>query len=115
MLIQRDWPEKRHQMPKDPKPKLKALIVPVFRVRYRDLEAYIKQVFGFNFDLLFSTGSVNGLCLEYQLSGKSPQVTSRQANDLRCGQRSRNLPLILEVLVADGYIPAGKYIIDTHA
>jgi hypothetical protein len=101
-------------MPTDPKPKLKAAIVPVFRVKYQDLERYIRQVFGFEFDLLYTTGSVNGLCLEYQVRGAGPQITSQQANDLRRGRHNRNLPLMLEVLAADGYIPAGRYIIDTH-
>ncbi|MFA6364707.1 hypothetical protein [Methanoregula sp.] len=101
-------------MPTDPKPKLKAVIIPVFRVKYQDLEEYIRQVFGFEFDLLFNTGTVNGLCLEYQVRGDGPQITSQQANDLRRGRHNRNLPLMLDVLVADGYIPAGRYIIDTH-
>lgn len=101
-------------MPTDPKPKLKAAIIPVFRVIYQDLERYIQQVFGFEFDLLYATGCVNGVCLEYQVTGRSQQVTSGQATDLRRGRRIRNLPLMLEVLVADGYIPAGRYIIDTH-
>ena len=39
---------------------------------------------------------------------------AKQVRDLRLGQRTRNLVLIINLLVADGYIPAGKYIIDTH-
>jgi hypothetical protein len=101
-------------MPTDPKPKLKALVIPVFRVKYLDLERYFKQVFGFEFDLLEVTGCVNGVCLEYQVNGTSVQVKGQQATKLRRGQHVRNLPLILEVLVTDGYIPAGRYIIDTH-
>ena len=96
------------------KPKLKAQIVPVFRVHYQDLEQYIQQVFGFEFDLLFVTGLVNGMCPEYQVTGTIPSAVAQQANDLRSGRRTRNLLLIINVLVADGYIPAGKYIINTH-
>jgi hypothetical protein len=114
VLIQRDKPKKPHQMPTNPKPKLMAAIVPVFRVKYQELERFIERVFGFEFDLLFATGCINGVCPEYQVHGAGPQITSGQATDLRRGRRSRNLPLILEVLAADGYIPTGRYIIDTH-
>ena len=31
------------------------------------------------------------------------------------GRRTRNVPIILNVLCLDGFIPAGKYIIDTRA
>jgi len=40
------------------KPKLKARIIPVFRVHYQDLEQYIQRVFGVEFDFLFGTGFV---------------------------------------------------------
>ncbi len=104
---------KVHKMPTDPKPKLPAQIIPVFRVRYRDLEDYIQRVFGFDFDILFATGCTNGMCPEYQLTGQGTITMGRQANDIRQGRRTRSLQLILEVLVADKYIPAGRYIIDT--
>lgn len=96
------------------KPKLKAQVIPVFRVYYRDLEQYIQRVFGFEFDFLFATGFVNGMCPEYQVTGTIPSAMAQQAKDLRSGRRTRNLLLIINVLAADGYIPAGKYIIDTH-
>ncbi len=115
MLNRRSKPAKDHIMPTDPKPKLAAQIIPVFRVRYRDLENYILRVFGIEFDLLFATGCTNGMCPEYQVGSQQSLTTGRQANDLRRGQRTRNLQLILEVLFADGYIPAGRYIIDTKA
>ncbi len=96
------------------KPKLKARIIPVCRVHYQDLEQYIQRVFGFEFDFLFATGFVNGMCPEYQVTGTIPSAMAQQAKDLRSGRRTKNLALIVNVLAADGYIPAGKYIIDTH-
>ncbi|HQI28665.1 MAG TPA: hypothetical protein PLT20_11320 [Sedimentisphaerales bacterium] len=33
---------------------------------------------------------------------------------IRTGRRTRNVSLILNVLCVDGYIPAGRYIIDTR-
>ena len=101
-------------MPSDPKPKLKAKVIPVFRVHYQDLEQYIHDVYGFEYDFLFATGCVNGMCPEYQVTGVIPVAMAKQVRDLRLGQRTRNLTLIVNLLVADGYIPAGKYIIDTH-
>ncbi len=112
-MISRTNRMNNHQMPVNPKPKLPAQIIPVFRVRYRDLENYIQCVFGFEYDLLFATGCTNGMCPEYQVSGQNNSVNGQQANNLRRGRRTPNLALILEVLVADQYIPAGRYIIDT--
>ena len=96
------------------KPRLKAKVIPVFRVHYQDLEEYIQQVFGFEFDFLFATGFVNGMCPEYQVTGSIPPIMENQVQDLRQGRRTKNVMLIVNVLVRDGYIPAGKYIIDTH-
>ena len=57
-----------------------------------------------------------GVVLEYTVQAAippSPDVV-RQADNIRRGQRSRNVPLILNVLCLDDYIPAGRYIIDTR-
>lgn len=96
------------------KPKLKSQIIPVFRVHYQDLEQFVQEVFGFEYDFLFATGFVNGMCPEYQVTGVIPSAMTQQAQDLRSGRRTRNLALIVNVLAADGRIPAGKYVIDTH-
>jgi hypothetical protein len=99
----------------NPKPKLEMLVLPVFRVKYRKLEAYIASVYRFEFDFLFATGQIAGQCLEYNVSGKlDGHAWQQRAHELRCGIRTRDVSLILNVLVADGFIPAGKYIIDTH-
>jgi len=38
----------------------------------------------------------------------------RRADAIRSGRRTRDVPLILTVLCADGYIPAGQHIFDTR-
>lgn len=96
------------------KPKLRARIMPVFRVHFQDLEHYIQKVYGFEFDLLYATGCTPDMCPEYQITGSLPSSISKQVRDLKLGKRTRNLSLILNVLAKDEYIPAGKYIIDTH-
>lgn len=99
----------------DPKPKLEMLVLPVFRVKYRKLEEYIAAVYRFEFDFLFATGQVAGQCPEYQITGKiEGHAWLDRAHELRCGVRTRDVSLILNVLAADGFIPTGKYIIDTH-
>jgi len=102
-------------MPTNPKPILKVSLIPVFRVHFEDLERYIKTVFGFDFDLLFLTGTVAGVIPEYQVNGRIVNdAHKRQAEQIKNGQRNKNLRLILNVLAAEGYIHFGRYIIDTN-
>jgi hypothetical protein len=56
------------------------------------------------------------MCPEYRVNPTLPPAWSarQEADRIRRGQRSRNVALILNVLCADGCIPAGQYIIDTH-
>jgi hypothetical protein len=99
----------------NPKPKLEMLVLPVFRVKYKVLQAYIASVYRFEFDFLFATGQIEGQCLEYIVTGKIESLTWKQrAHELRCGQRIKDVSLILAVLAQDGFIPKGKYTIDTH-
>jgi hypothetical protein len=42
------------------------------------------------------------------------QTAVQEADRIRRGHRTRNVGLILNVLCIDGYVPAGKYIIDTR-
>ena len=53
---------------------------------------------------------------EYAVSPVLPPAldAARQAEAIRAGRRTQNVSLILNVLCIDGYIPAGKYIIDTR-
>lgn len=102
-------------MPKQPKPILKMQRIPVFRVHYTDFENYVKQVFGFTFDFFLATGVVPGLCPEYRVSGEvGSHSVQKIAMNLREGQRTKNMEVILNVLVEDGYIDAGQYVFDTR-
>jgi len=99
----------------NPKPQLEMTTIPVFRVKRPKLEAYIAAVYRFEFDFLLATGQIAGQCVEYNVTGRLESQTWKQrAHELRCGVRIKNVQLILDVLAADGFIPAGRYIIDTH-
>lgn len=98
-----------------PKPKLEMRAVPEFRVKRRALEAYIAAVYRFEFDFYLATGLVAGQCPEFNVTGTLDSDAWRQrAHELRCGMKTRSVSLILTVLAMDGFIPAGKYVIDTH-
>ena len=100
-----------------PKPALTMLHLPHYRVKQRHLEAYLARVYHMEgWDFLLASGATPGLCVEYQVSPALPPAGNFKydADRIRRGQRSRNVPLILNVLCLDGYIPAGTYIIDTH-
>lgn len=102
--------------PAGPKPKLDMVQLPIFRVHYRKLEAYLCQVFHFDgFDFLRASGACPGLVPEYMIGPNLPPSGDAQhrASAIRAGRRTHDVGLILTVLCADGYIPAGKYIIDT--
>jgi hypothetical protein len=106
-----------HSAPTGPKPKLKMVQLPIFRVHYRKLEDYFCRVFRWDrFDFLMASGATPGLVPEYNVGPDLPLTSDarQQADALRNGRRTRNIPLILTVLCRDGYIPAGKYLVDTH-
>jgi hypothetical protein len=118
MLINRDnigrQQKRPHRMPTNPKPELEMRQLPAYRVHYKALEAYVRKVFGFEFDFFFATGSHEGCTHDYIASGSIPTVAlDKQSTDLRDGKRTKNVLLILNVLVHDGYIPAGAYTITT--
>jgi hypothetical protein len=118
MLINRDnigrSQKPPHRMPKNPKPELEMRQLPVYRVHYKTLEAYVQRVFGFEFNFLFATDSHEGCTHDYLVNGEIPTVAiDKQATDLRDGRRTKNVLLILTVLVRDGYIPAGSYTVVT--
>ena len=100
-----------------PKPTLPMVQVPIFRVHYRRLEEYLAKVYRMvGFDFLRATGVGPGLVPEYAVSPVLPPAldAARQAEAIRAGRRTQNVSLILNVLCIDGYIPPGKYIIDTR-
>jgi hypothetical protein len=90
--------------------------LPIFRVHIKKLENYFCHVFGWeDFDFNMATEGTPGLIPEYIVNPNLPGCgdIDRQANAIRNGRRSRNVLLILTILCADGFIPAGKYLIDT--
>jgi len=100
-----------------PKPTLPMVQLPIFRVHYRRLEEYLAKVYRMvGFDFLRATGAGPGLVPEYAVSPVLPPAldAARQAEAIRAGRRTQNVSLILNVLCIDGYIPPGKYIIDTR-
>ena len=103
--------------PNGPKPVLPMIHLAVYRVKQRHLEDFLARVYrmdGFNFAR--ATGATPGMCPEYHVSPALPATypATQEADRIRRGQRTGNVPLILNVLCLDGYIPAGRYTIDTH-
>jgi hypothetical protein len=92
--------------------------LPYYRVKQRHLEAYLAKVYRMDgFDFLLAAGATPGMCPEYRVSPALPPAWSarQEADRIRHGHNSRNVALILNVLCADGLIPAGRYTIDTHS
>lgn len=121
MLIQREhtrakptpkpWPAGKA------KPKLAVSRLPIYRVHYTVLEEYLARVYNMRgFDFCLATGAAPGLVPEYRVSAILPNGWNapEQADRIRCGQRTKNVALILNVLCIDGFIPPGLYIIDTR-
>ena len=103
--------------PAGPRPALPMIQLPIFRVKSRDLEDYLFQVYRISgFDFLLATGMKAGECPEYAVQATLPQGpdSGRRAEEIRSGRRTRNVPLILNVLCFDGYIPAGRYLVSTR-
>jgi hypothetical protein len=103
-------------VPKGPKPRLAYTQKPIFNVYYKDLEAYIEKVFGFrDFDLLFAAGIQEGIGVDYTVNGLIPNTSAYgdKVEDIRDGRRSKDVLLLLNLLVKDGYIPAGVYSVNT--
>ncbi len=114
---------KRHKSPKKAfawkggKPKLSMSVLAMFRVNYRDLEKYLKLVYKMGgYSVKTATGTRGGGTPEIDVTGSLPAVANicQLIDNIRLGRRTRNLGLILDLLCKDGFIPAGKYIIDTN-
>jgi len=104
-----------HPAPRVNKPVLNMVQLPIFRVHYRTLEAYLCRVLHFpDYDFLLATGTVPGLVPEFNVGPTISDNRIRRANAARQGQRTHDVDLLLALLCHDGYIPAGKYIIDTR-
>jgi len=120
MLINRKYqkpePKPRVWPANEPKPKLPSIPVPVYRVHYRALETYLAQVYNLrDYDFLRATGT-KGLAVEYRVAAELTSAWNAHtlADRIRCGQRTANVQLILNVLCLDGFIGPGLYIIDTR-
>lgn len=100
-----------------PKPTLRTVRIPVCRVHFEDLQEYLLKVFKMDIDIMQVLGLTHGMFPEYTVTGQMPQASNarQQADNVRRGMRCRNLSLILNVLCCDGFIPAGRYILDTTA
>ena len=99
------------------KPVLPMVQLPIYRVKQRHLEVYLATVYRMDdFDFLMAAGATPGMCVEYLVNPALPPArnAAEDADRIRRGHRTRNVGPILNVLCIDGYIPAGKYIIDTH-
>ncbi len=115
-MLRRQRPPKPIREWAGPKPKLPMQVSYLFRVHYLDLQAYLIKVYRMvDYDILRATRITLGIYPEYIVTGKMPQAANigQQADSIRRGRRTRNLDLILCVLCADGFIPQGKYVIDT--
>ncbi len=113
----RQQPQPRKWPSDVPKPKLPMRQLPIYRVHYQDLEAFLERVYRMReFKFLMATGGVNGLTYEYDVKPELPPAwnTGRRADQIRLGNITRDVPLILAVLCVDGFIPPGRYIIDTR-
>ena len=115
---------RRHRAPKPiapwtgPKPTLPMRVTYLCRVHYLDLQDYLATVYRMrDYDILRTTGATHGLCPEFVVTGQMPPASNagQQADNIRRGRKTRNLGLILNVLCVDGFIPKGKYVIDTSA
>lgn len=101
---------------KGPKPQLRMRVSKEFRVHYLDLQDYLTKVLRMrNYDFLQATGVTHGLFPEYLVTGLMPPAynVGQQVDNIRRGRRTRDLGLVLNVLCLDGFIPKGKYVIDT--
>lgn len=93
-----------------------AVLIPTFELHQSDLTRLVKRHFRFNFDFQGATGAPDDVLMEYDVNGWLPESSTAwkaQADEIRSGERSRNVSLILNVLALDGHMPFGKYLIST--
>jgi hypothetical protein len=66
------------------------------------------------YDIRRSTGARADMTPEFTVTGILPDTPNlwQQVDNIRRGRSERNLGLILDLLCKDGFIPAGRYIID---
>lgn len=89
---------------------MNAVLEARFIVARKELENLIVGRWGYSYTILAATGHEN--IMEFSVRGTfaTPALAER-AVAIRHGRRDRDLGLILNVLCADGVIPAGTYTI----
>lgn len=102
----RPWPADR------PKPLLPKVHLPHYWVHIDDLLDYLKQVYKMRLERSYL--GLDGVVAEYRVTGQLPAAVDLTYR-IRIGKRTRDLAAVLNVLCADGFIPAGKYALDTRA
>jgi len=68
-----------------------------------------------DYDIRLATGARGDMVPEYIVDGSTPPASNigQQLDNIRRGRRTKDLGLVLNVLCMDGFIPIGKYVIDT--
>lgn len=100
---------------KGPKPDLPMQVTPICRVHFKDLQRYLQTVFKMvDYDVHLNTGARAGMTPEFTVTGILPDTPNlwQQIDNIRRGHLRSKLDMILNLLCRDGFIPAGKYIID---
>ena len=89
---------------------MEVLLRPTFYVSCSEIEKLILETWGYGFSVSQATGQ--RARIEIRVTGLFMIPTWKDRADLvRSGRRSRDLCLILNVLCADGAIPAGSYVV----
>jgi hypothetical protein len=85
------------------------------RVHYKDLQEYLALVYKMRgYDIRQVTGAGIHMTPEFIVTGSLPDTPNiwQQVDNIRRGKGGRHLSLILNLLCKDGFILAGKYVID---
>lgn len=101
-----------------PRPELNLTWIKEYQIDHRELQRLIEWYFGFEYDVLFAIGAPagQGQNVAYTVSGVLDvrnEAVKRGVRRLRHGNRTRNLQFILDVLVADGQLKSGIYVVNT--
>lgn len=81
-------------------------------VDYRDLEEYIKEVFGFDYEIAAAEECGNDTALHFNIDGEVDEYDAKDLEKLKSGEwvpyRTR---MLLNVMAKNLTIPAGDYIV----
>ena len=92
---------------------MKPKAITTYKVTHTNLERFLNKKYGIEFDFKKATGRAYPDCVEYVVTGKlsDPLGVRHQIARARKGRCSRNAAILLNLLCADGFIPAGKYVV----